>query len=200
METFAVLFAILVALVIFLISRSVSKSTDKAWAEAAADLGLRFRPSALMRRRAIQGSLSGLDVNVTTFTRGSGKSSTTYTRVKVRFPSSLGLGLRLTRESFFTPFATMLGVQDIQGGDKGFDQDVLVKGKDPAAVKAFLTAARRMRIHRFLSDAGTGTVTDRGVEWHTRGVIRDRHKIVTRVRSMRRLAWFLTDMRKVDEA
>jgi len=198
-EVFVVVFLIILAVFIFFVSRSVARSTDKAWAEAAVELGLEFRPSRLMRRRVIQGRHFGYNVKVTTFTRGSGKSSSTYTRVRVRFPSNLGLGLRLTREGFFTPFATMLGAQDIQVGDSGFDENVLVKGSDPAAVRKFLNAARRMRIQRFLVDQGTGSVHDRGVEWHTRGVIRDRQRIVSRVRSMRRLAWFLMGERKGDE-
>lgn len=199
MEVFVVVFLIILAVFIFFISRSVARATDKAWAEAAVELGLRFRPSTLVRRRVIQGHHFGYEVKVTTFTRGSGKSSSTYTRIRIRFPSDLGLGLRLTREGFFTPFATMLGAQDIQVGDTDFDEAVQVKGSNPVAVRKYLNAARRMRIHRFLVDLGTASIHDRGVEWHTRGVIRDRQKIVTRVKSMRRLAWFLTGERQGDE-
>ena len=126
-------------------------------------------------------------------------SSTTYTRLRVSYPRPLDLGLRLSREGLFTGIAKMLGSQDIEVGDAAFDADVLVKGKDPYRVTHFLDPARRMRIHRFLMSHKNGTVNDTGVEWYTRGVIRDARRIISEVKSLARFAWHLTGRHRKDD-
>jgi len=200
MEAFITLIAIAFAVVLIAIPISIARAreADRIWMEAATKLGLRFTPRALFAGRRMEGSLRGYRVKVDTFTRSHGKSSTTYTRFRIQFPRSLGLGLELTREGFFSGFAKKFGVQDIQVGDAVFDPDVMVKGTDPERVIRYLTRARRTRIHRFLTSHDGATIGDHGIKWQTRGVIRSARSIESALTAMTKLAWHLTGERKED--
>ena len=147
----------------------------------------------------MSGELRGFRVKIDTYSQSHGKSSTTYTRFDVSFPASLGLGLKLTAEGFFSGIAKRLGSQDIEVGDAAFDPGVLVKGRNEAGVIRFLTPARRHRIQRFLTSHRGAVVHDRGLEWRTARLLRDTPTLTATARSMASLAWFLTGDRSPDE-
>lgn len=90
----------------------------------------------------MSGRYKGYTVEVYTFTKGSGKNSSTWTRFHVNFRKSLGLGLQLKRQGFFSGIAKVFGAQDIEIGDAGFDKAIVVKGARPERVREFMTQAR----------------------------------------------------------
>ncbi|MCZ6794171.1 MAG: tetratricopeptide repeat protein [Planctomycetota bacterium] len=200
MEVLVVFVVILVAVVVIPLALLTSQRTDAAWREAARRLRLHYHPSGFMKKRRISGRFAGFAVVVDTFTRSSGNSSTTYTRFRVSYPRSLGLGLRLTREGFFTGISKVFGAQDIELGAANFDAAILVKGSRPQAVRRFLTPARRVRVHRLLIGHSGAVVDDDDITWNRVGVLRDAARIVTTVRNFVRVAWHLTGDREDDRA
>jgi hypothetical protein len=170
------------------------------WRQAAETLGLTFHGRQLLEGRRIEGVLHGFLVRIDTYTQKSGKNSKTYTRLRMQYPRPLGLGLKLTREGFFSSLTKLLGAQDITLGDDAFDRTALVKGADPERVRAFLTPARRVRIHQLLKSYPEIEVNDREILLRRHGVIRDAKTLVAVVRSMQRVAWHLTGDREEDEA
>jgi hypothetical protein len=167
---------------------SQSKKTNEAWASAAKQLQLVFQPSQLFSRPRISGIHNGCSVLVTTFSKGSGKNQTTYTRFRVSYPHSLDLGLRLSRQGLLSGIGKFFGSQDIEVGDEGFDDAIVVKGRDPERVKDFLTLSRRMRAARFLTTYQGSCIDDLKVEWERRHVERDPNKIVRMIGRMASLA------------
>jgi hypothetical protein len=199
MEAAIVLIIVVMIIIAIPVSMSMSRETNRAWTEAARQLGLRFRPPSFLGKRQMSGAIQGFRVRIDTYSQSHGKSSTTYTRFDVSFPASLGLGLKLTAEGFFSGIAKRLGSQDIEVGDAAFDPGVLVKGHNEAGVIRFLTPARRHRIQRFLTSHRGAVVHDRGLEWRTARLLRDTPTLTATARSMASLAWFLTGDRSPDE-
>jgi tetratricopeptide (TPR) repeat protein len=189
---------IIIAAVVIVVAVSQARRTDEAWSSVAQQLGLNFTPGALFRSRVMEGRLQGLAVRVDTFQRGSGKSSNTYTRFRIRYPRQLGLGLRLTKDSFFSGIGKFFGGQDIELGDAQFDADVIVKATDPEAVRRFLTPPRRLRIHRLLMAHPGVVIDDERVQWEKRGAIRDPDQLASAIRRLVRVAWHLTGDREED--
>ena len=196
---FFVFIAIIIAIV-FAISSKMAKQTDEAWSLVARQLGLHFTAGGMLGRRRLGGLLHGNGVHVDTFTRGSGKSSKTYTRYRVIYPEPLRLGLRLSRQGFFSGLASYFGAQDIEVGDAAFDSNVVVKGVDPERVIGFLTPARRLRIHRFLTSFAGGEVRDGEVYCETRGMERSASRIISILQRMSSLSSFLAGDQADDEA
>jgi len=153
-----------------------SKKADTAWRAAAGQLGLRYSSGDLFKSRTLVGRVDGLPVKIDTFRRSSGKNSTRYTRYRVDYPP-LGLGLNLSREGVFSPVAEFFGAQDIEVGDAKFDPKVTVKGRDPQAIRQFLTPSRRLRVTNLLGrhDAQIG---DSGIQIVERGLVSDSRRLV----------------------
>jgi hypothetical protein len=188
-----------VAIMAITIGVKQSKKTNEAWAAAARQLQLVFQPGQIFSRPRISGIHKGCSVLVTTFSKGSGKNQTTYTRFRVSYPHSLDLGLRLTKQGMLSGIGKFFGTQDIEVGDEGFDDAIVVKGRDPERVKEFLTLSRRMRAARFLTTYQGSCIDDLNVEWERRHVERDSEKIVRMIERMAGLANHMMDDRAEDK-
>jgi hypothetical protein len=194
------LMIILIGTAAISIGISQAKKTNEAWAAAAKKLQLVFQPSQLFSRPRISGIHNGCSVLVTTFSKSSGKHQTTYTRYRVSYPKSLDMGLRLTRQGMLSGIGKLLGAQDIEVGEQGFDDAVVVKGRDPERVVQFLTPARRMRAARFLTLFQGAVIDDNRVQWERRHVERDPEKITKMIQRMTSLAIHMMEDRADDAA
>ncbi len=198
MSGFIFLVIILIGTAAISVGISQAKKTNEAWASVAKKLQLVFQPGQLFSRPRISGIHKGCSVLVTTYSRGSGKSQTTYTRFRVSYPHSLDLGLRLTKQGMLSSICKMFGTQDIEVGDQAFDDAIVVKGRDPERVKEFLTLSRRMRAARFLTTYEGSCIDDLKVEWERRHVERDPDKIERMIERMASLANYMMDDRVED--
>lgn len=179
-----VFIVLIIVIVGFVFSAHKSSQVKTAWNTAAGKLGLFYSEGGMMQNHRMSGKIQGLPVTVETFTRGSGKNSQKYTRYRVHYDRSLVLGLRITKEGFFSGVGKALGAQDIETGDASFDNSLLIKGNSPIGVKQFLTRERRDWIrHAFLEFDGV-EVNDRGIKIESRG---QEDSAVILVRKVRRL-------------
>tara|TARA_R110002096_G_scaffold330183_1_gene524271 strand:+ start:10911 stop:12419 length:1509 start_codon:yes stop_codon:yes gene_type:complete len=171
-------------------SKSAQKTRD-AFATSALTLGLQHKPgTGPFGHNRLSGKLNGYPVHVRTFTRSSGKNSKTYMRYQVMMPS-LGLGLVLSQEGFFSRIASALGSQDIEVGDPIFDPLFQVRGKDERDVTHFLTRERREFLVDAIQAMPSLRITDTEVHYERRGAERDSDQIVRTVQRMIRVARIL---------
>jgi hypothetical protein len=164
-----------------------NQRANQAWQAAAAKMRLPYTSGGWMSGRKIEGQYHGHWIKADVYSTG-GKNSQTYTRYEVFFPEPLGLGLRLTRQGFFSNLWHLLGGHDIQVGDPEFDADVVVKGRDPDAVIRFLTPARRARIHRLLLDLQAATIDDEKIHWQRNGIETDSDNLIFAVQRLCKVA------------
>jgi hypothetical protein len=199
-DGFFILFVIAIAAIVIPLAIRSAKRTNESWASVSQDLDLRSTPAKLGQKRRISGLHHGMQVEVDTFTRRHGKSSTTYTRFHVHFPQNLRLGLQLTTEGFFSGITKAFGAQDIETGGVSFDDGVIVKGADPRRVLEFLTPTRQERIRHFLESHSGAVITDTGVLWSRRGLVRDHSQLVSCIRRIADFARCFTDEGEEDAA
>ena len=167
----------------------------QAWTVAARSLGLVAVPGGAFSNPGIRGTLHGFRVSVDVVTRGGGKSRQTFTRYRVLYPP-LHLGLRLTKEvAVFTSLSKVFGGQDIEVGEKKFDDQVLVKGKDDERVRAFLTPTRQATIRRFLTHHQRAVVEDGHATFETRGLETNAIKLQS---GLREIHQFAMDLHAID--
>jgi len=182
---------LLIAAVVFLIVRAVQqhqKKVDAAWRAAANELGLAHAPAGFLSRPSLRGEVQNCQVVVDVYRRQSGKHSESFTRYAVHYPAPLGLGLELEREHMFSGVAKFFGSQDIEVGDGGFDDAVMVKGTDAHAIRQFLTPSRRMRVLRLFDSYAGCKIDDGAIRWRRRGTETDARAITTTVRRLVRTA------------
>jgi len=178
-----------IGFVVYLVIR-YEKSVDELWKQTAQELGLRYKK--ILEGRQIEGTVNGLHVIIDTVTRGSGKSRTNYTRYCAVYPKPLGLGLRLTRQGFFSGISKWFGAQDIEVGDSAFDDDVIVKGGDVSRIVEFLTPGRRYRVHRLLTSHPESVIDDSCVTLETTGVETNREVLAGTIHRVARVAQHLS--------
>ena len=176
-----------------------NKKTNLAWSDAARTLGLSYRPGGFLQSRRIEGQLKGMRVVVDTFTRSSGKHSTSYTRYRISYPRSLGLGLQLQREGMLSTVTKLFGAQDIQIGDVSFDNAMLVKGRNELGIREFLTPPRRMRIQRFIAGRSEAVIDDTSIRYTKAGIASNSRALVSAIQSMARLGWHLIEEQEDDD-
>ncbi len=148
-ETFAVLgicllqflfFVGVLALVLGAIYFS-RQAQRKAWGELAARTGLTFEPGSFLGGGArVTGAYHNHPLTLDTFTRGSGKSRTTYTRIVLFVDNPANIYLALYQESVFSKIGKFFGMQDFQIGDEEVDRRFIIKSKPESFAASLFTS------------------------------------------------------------
>lgn len=88
---------------------------------------------------------------IDTHTVSTGKSSTTFTRGRVRYPLPAGPVFKVYKEGVFSSLGKALGTQDVElGDDPAFDDRFMVKCDEPEAVRrAWTTRAQALMLTHF---------------------------------------------------
>lgn len=151
-STFFVL-ALLVFLLLFglaLWGAGIAQEKTFAWATALARRhglqvigGELYAPGVpllgqLRKSFTIEGTVAGTPLRVYTYSTGSGKSRTSWVAIEATVLNPQGLSFRLTREGLGSAIAKAFGAQDVETGDRVFDERYRIKASDPAFLKAAL--------------------------------------------------------------
>ena len=117
-------------------------SKAEIWTQLARDIGGKFDAGGFLGRDALRYRSGEWVITLDTYTVSTGKSSTTYTRMRAPFVNKDGLYFKIYREGLFSPIGKFLGMQDIEVGDPSFDGNFIIKANDAGKVKLLLNDAR----------------------------------------------------------
>jgi hypothetical protein len=73
-----------------------------------------------------------------TFHRHEGKTQIPYTRMRCAYDNRDGFRFMIKKEGFFSDLAKYFGMQDIEIGDRIFDDTFILQSKNPAQIKTLL--------------------------------------------------------------
>lgn len=105
------------------------RAREKAWRELADSTGLTYESGGFLGSSRVTGTYRSHSLTLETFTRGTGKSRTTYTRIVLFVNNQTGAYLALYEEGFFSKIGKFFGMQDIQIGDEELDQRFIIKSR-----------------------------------------------------------------------
>jgi hypothetical protein len=139
--TFGVPALILVVIVVAVAAAYLNhRARQQAWSELAALTGLTCESAGLFGLSLrVQGVYRGHALTLDTFTRSSGKHSTTYTRVVIRVNNTAAIRLVLHEEGLLSPVGKLLGLQDIQVGDQDLDRRFIIQGQPEDIIARLLS-------------------------------------------------------------
>ncbi len=170
-------------------ARKYGQATKDAWLWAAQELGLRLEEGGIFSGNKISGIIQGVGlVVVDTYSQSSGNTSTTYTRYVVRYERDLRMGMKLTKQGAMSGVVKMFGAQDVDVGDKVFDDQVMVKVNSRRGFQQFLTRERRRAITDAFLSWPQLKIEDDALQASTSGLERDPAKLVGTVRELVELA------------
>jgi hypothetical protein len=118
-------------------------SKEEVWQQLSRDIGAQFVDGGWWRQSKVQAHVKDWIVTLDTYTVSTGKSSTTYTRMRAPYVNREGLRFAVYRRGFFTDIGKWLGmVQDIEVGHPAFDRDFVIQGNDPVKMRALFANDR----------------------------------------------------------
>lgn len=118
----------------------LSTQRDAAWAQVGNALGLQFHKSfGSATSGQINGELDGVQIDVQTLVKGSGKNKSVYTVVTARVNGRIPLDMKVSREGFLQKAGKLFGTDDIQVGDDELDRQFLITGSNPSTIRRVLT-------------------------------------------------------------
>lgn len=124
----------------------------RAWGEIAARNSLTLEPGGFLQPPRVTGTYRGRNLVLSTFQRGSGKHSRTYTRIALTVNNWADIRMELYNEHVFSGIVKRLGMQDIQIGDEEIDRRFMIKGQPEEAVMNLLDSGTvRQKLREALS-------------------------------------------------
>jgi len=154
---------VIVVGVIFYSIQSAKKVTE-SWIAAARILNLNYSDEGFFNSGTISGECSGHRVVVSTYTRGSGKSSQIYTKYQLKYRSHIPVDFKITHQGVFHGFG-----QDVEVGNSRFDDMVVLRGREPSKVVEFLTIEKQNAIREIMNTYSDIIITNEYVEIDLRG-------------------------------
>jgi len=110
-------------------------SKEEIWGQLAADIGATYQEGGFWREDVLRYSSGQWVVTLDTYTVSTGKSSTTYTRMRAPFVNRDGLYFKVYRSGVLTGIGKALGMQDITVGNPIFDEAFVVKGNNEERIR-----------------------------------------------------------------
>lgn len=134
-------------------------SRDEVWGKLAAELDGRHTPGGWFTGSKVEVDAGPWTVTLDTFTVSTGKSSTTYTRLRAPYRNPGGFRFNVSPENFLSGIGRFFGMEDLEIGAPEFDAAWVVQGSDPS------------RVRRLFSDPGIRTLLRGagGVSFRVRG-------------------------------
>jgi hypothetical protein len=123
-------------------SQASMKRLEDAWIQAASELGGQFTRGESgwlsSKPMSIEATVDGTPVLLDHYAVSNGRSSTSYTRLRARAQTATGFKLSLHEQGVLASVSKALGAQDVEVGDRRFDEAFVVKTNDEGLAKAWL--------------------------------------------------------------
>jgi hypothetical protein len=124
-----------------IVSYFVGQGRRKAWSDFAERIGANYDSGgSWFGRPTVTGVYQHHQFKLDSFTRRSGKSSTTYTRITVYLNNRTPFTLTIYQEGLFSKIGKAMGMKDIQIGDEEIDQRYVIKGEPETEVLRVLSS------------------------------------------------------------
>jgi hypothetical protein len=114
-------------------------SQDEIWSEVSREMGARFQAGGLMRSGRVDISNGVWDITLDTYVVSTGKSASTFTRLRAPYVNENGFRFNVYRQGGFSSIAKMLGTQDIVMGDPVFDGKFVVQSNSEPHIRRLLS-------------------------------------------------------------
>lgn len=137
-------------------------SKDEIWQQIANDIGGEFIDNGFWQKDDLRYSHKEWELLLDTFTRSHGKSSSTYTRLRVPFINKDGLHFKIYREGFFSKIGKFFGMQDIDIRDPRFNEGFVIQGNKPQKIRQLLNDYKLKALFEMVPKSNVEIKQDKG--------------------------------------
>lgn len=136
-------------------------SKEEIWQQLAAEIGANFVDGGFWGKDVVQAKHREWTITLDTYTVSSGKSSTTYTRIRAPYINKDCFYFTIYQKSIFSALGKFFGMQDVEVGYPQFDEDFIIKGNDEQKLRSLFANSTireliqlQQDIHLEVKDAG----------------------------------------------
>jgi len=161
-------------------------SKEEMWSQLSREIGAEYQPGGFFKGQdRVILTHREWEITLDTFTVSTGKSSTTYTRIRAPFVNPDGFRFNIYRKGVFSGIAKLLGTQDLEIGDSYFDDEFIIQSSSQDLVYRLLTSLEIRQLIQHQPDIHLEVKDDEGwfqktfpdgvdeLYFRTRGVIKD---------------------------
>ena len=105
-------------------------SRKEVWKQLSEEINANYIEGSFLKGPRIEYNHNNWTIYLDTYTVSTGKSSITYTRIRVPFINQKKFLFKIYRKGVFSNIGKALGMQDIEIGYDYFDNDYIIKGND----------------------------------------------------------------------
>lgn len=166
------------------------KSRKEAWQKVAEEMGFQLVEGGFFKTDKIIGKLYDWTITLDTYTVSTGKSSTTYTRIRTPYRYKDDFRFKIYRKGIFSNLGKLLGTQDVEVGVPSLDENFIIQGNHEDKMKTLFTyesirkiieGQDRIRLEVKEDDGFMGTKFPEGVKqlyFQDHGVIKEEKRLV----------------------
>ncbi len=138
-------------------------SKDLIWNQIAKDIGGDYIDGGFWKKDVLRYRHDHWELLLDTFTRNHGKTSSTYTRLRVPFLNKDRLQFKIFREGFFSGIGKFFGMQDLQIRDHRFNEKFIIQGNNKHKIEQLLNDAQLKMLFEMVPDIHIEIKEDEGL-------------------------------------
>jgi len=166
-------------------------SQQEVWEILSNEIEADFIDGGFFKGKKVVAKVKEWAITLDTYTVSTGKTSTTYTRMRAPYINKDGFKFKIYRKGIFSDIGKLLGLQDIEVGYPEFDDQFIIKGNNTdKLISLFSNSQIRMLIEmqpnislEVKDDEGWfGTEFPEGVDelyFQVHGIIKDVDRLKT---------------------
>ncbi|KUO63125.1 MAG: hypothetical protein APF84_11410 [Gracilibacter sp. BRH_c7a] len=137
-------------------------SKEEVWARLSEEIEADFVDGGFLRGDKIIAKVREWVITLDTYTVSTGKSYSTFTRMRVPYVNKDGFRFKIYRKGFFSNVGKLFGLQDIEVGFPEFDEEFIIKGNDAEKLSRLFSNPKVRELIQLQQDISLEVKDDEG--------------------------------------
>jgi len=117
-------------------------SSDEIWRKLSTELHAEYVAGTFWKGNRVQAEHGGWTIVLDKYVVSTGKVTTVYTRFRAPYVNPDGFRFTVYRRNLFADIAKRFGMQDVEIGNRDFDEAFIIKGTNEAKLRRLFQHAR----------------------------------------------------------
>ena len=117
-------------------------SRKEIWRQLSTEISARYVEGTFWKGDKVQATHEEWTITLDTYVVSTGKTVVVFTRMRAPFVNPEAFRFTVYRRGFFSGLGKWFGMQDIEIGDAGFDDEFIIKGTDEMRIRTLLSNTR----------------------------------------------------------
>jgi hypothetical protein len=113
-------------------------SKNDIWEQLSREIGARYQENGFFKRGSVRLTHREWEITLDDYVVHAGNATMVFTRIRAPFVNRDGFRFRIYRKGLFSWIGKLVGVQDVEIGDRFFDEQFIIQGEPPSMLTRLL--------------------------------------------------------------